>query len=59
MQAARVIDIITSTEIFEMAIEKLALGLGWQEAVIREHFRHISIDPDHPINHFGLIKGTM
>lgn len=35
MQAARVIDIITSTEIFEMAIEKLALGLGWQEAVIR------------------------
>ena len=55
MQAARVIDIITSTEIFEMAIEKLALGLGWQEAVIREHFRHISIDPDHPINHFGLI----
>ena len=55
MQAARVIDIITSTEIFEMAIEKLALGLGWQETVIREHFRHISIDPDHPINHFGLI----
>ncbi len=55
MQAARVIDIITSTEVFEMAIEKLALGLGWQDAVIREHFRHIPIDPEHSINYFGLI----
>tara|TARA_B110000305_G_scaffold202497_1_gene230891 strand:+ start:10843 stop:13104 length:2262 start_codon:yes stop_codon:yes gene_type:complete len=55
MQAARVIDIITTTEIFEMAIEKLALGLGWQDTVIREHFHHIPIDPGQPINHFGLI----
>ena len=55
MQAPRVIDIITSIEIFEMAIEKLALGLGWQDTVIREHFRHIPIHPDHAINHFGLI----
>ena len=55
MQAHRVIDIITTIEIFEMAIEKLALGLGWQDTVIREHFHHIPIDPDHAINHFGLI----
>ena len=55
MQSAHVIDIISTTEIFEMAIEKLSLGLGWQDTVIREHFNHILINPGKPLNHFGLI----
>ncbi|MGB1340801.1 MAG: cyclic nucleotide-binding domain-containing protein [Pseudomonadales bacterium] len=55
MQAAHPIEIITSRTIFEMAMEKLALGLGWKESVIREHFIHVDIQPGRLLNHFGLI----
>ena len=36
-------------------MEKLALGLGWEESVIREHFVHVDIQPGQPLNFFGLI----
>ena len=55
MQTAHRIEIITHRTIFEMAMEKLALGLGWEESVIREHFVHVDIQPGQPLNFFGLI----
>ena len=55
MQSTHPIEIITHRTIFEMAIEKLALSLGWKESVIREHFIHVEIQPGQLLNHFGLI----
>jgi hypothetical protein len=55
MLAPNPIEIITSKEIFNMAMEKLARGLGWSEAVIREHFRFIEVNPGHQLNYYGLL----
>jgi hypothetical protein len=37
-----------------MGMEKLACGLDWDEAVIREHFRFTEITPGHQLNYYGL-----
>jgi len=55
MLAPNPIEIITSKEIFNMAMEKLACGLGWDEAVIREHFRFMEVTPGHQLNYYGLL----
>ena len=49
------VEIITATEIFNMAMEKLALSLGWEESAVREHFIHLPIDPSSPINYYGML----
>ncbi|MGA1757206.1 MAG: cyclic nucleotide-binding domain-containing protein [Pseudomonadales bacterium] len=48
------IEIITAPEIFNMAMEKLALGLNWEESAVREHFIHIPTNPDQPLNYYGM-----
>ena len=48
MLAPHRVEIITATEIFNMAMEKLALSLGWEESAVREHFNHVPTDPSTP-----------
>lgn len=48
------VDVITTREIFEMAMEKLACGLGWSPSVIAEHFRFVEVKIGEELNYFGL-----
>lgn len=48
------IEIITTREIFSMAMEKLACGLGWKTEVVAEHFTLREITPGESFNYYGL-----
>jgi hypothetical protein len=48
------VDIITSREIYNMAMDKLACGIGWKPEAIREHFRLVEARPGKRLNYFGL-----
>lgn len=48
------VEVITSREIFYMAMEKLACGLGWTVAAVTEHFKLMEIEPGVRFNYFGL-----
>ena len=55
MLMPHVVEVITTREIFAMAMEKLSCGLGWSLASIEEHFRLIEIKPGVPLNYYGLL----
>lgn len=48
------VEIITTREIYDMSLQKLAMGLGWSTDVIQEHFRLIEVIPGTPLNYYGL-----
>ena len=48
------VEIITTEEIFNMAMEKLSCSLGWKVAAIEEHFKLIPVRPGDSINYYGL-----
>ncbi len=48
------VDLITTREIFNMAMEKLACGIGWRPEIVREHFRLVEVCPGERFNYFGL-----
>ena len=48
------VEIITTSEIFQMAMEKLACSLGWSVDVIKEHFELVEVRPGESINYYGL-----
>ena len=48
------VDLITTREIFEMAMEKIACGIGWTVDVVREHFKLVEVRPGQRLNYFGL-----
>jgi hypothetical protein len=48
------VEVITTIEIYRMAIEKLSCSLGWRKSVVAEHFRHIEVNPGETINYYGL-----
>jgi len=48
------VEVITTKEIYNMAMDKLACSLGWDVAVIHEHFKLIEVIPGEPINYYGL-----
>lgn len=54
MLMPRRVEVITTREIFDMAMEKLSLSLGWSADVVREHFSLIEVTPGEPVNYFGL-----
>ena len=54
MEMPHQVEVITTTEIYAMAIEKLSCNLGWSKSVIAEHFRHIAVKPGETINYYGL-----
>ena len=54
MEMPHQVEVITTLEIYQMAIEKLSCNLGWSKSVVAEHFRHIEVKPDETINYYGL-----
>lgn len=54
MLSAHRVEVITTREIFEMAITKLALGLGWQREVVADAFELVEVRPGQPLRYFGL-----
>lgn len=48
------VDLITTREIFYMAMEKVACGLGWSVESVTEHFKLVEIRPGERFNYFGL-----
>lgn len=54
MLMPHVVDVITTKEIFNMAMEKLSCGLGWTVAAVKEHFRLFEVEPGVTANYYGL-----
>lgn len=50
----RRVDIITTREIWEMAMDKLSCNLNWQREVIEEFFNLVEVRAGETINYFGL-----
>jgi CRP-like cAMP-binding protein len=48
------VEVITTQEIFNMAMEKLSCSLGWTLDTIAEHFQLIRVSPGDTINYYGL-----
>ena len=48
------VEVITTKEIYNMAMDKLACSLGWDVSVIHEHFKLVEVIPGESINYFGL-----
>jgi len=48
------VDLITTREIFNMAMEKISRGIGWTLNAVCEHFNLIEVFPGERMNYFGL-----
>lgn len=48
------IDLITTREIFHMAMEKLSCGIGWSLESVTEHFHLVEVRLGEKLNYFGL-----
>ncbi|MCB1691477.1 MAG: cyclic nucleotide-binding domain-containing protein [Pseudomonadales bacterium] len=48
------VEVITTREIYDMAMEKLALSLGWSKDVVLEHFKLVEVRPGKRINYYGM-----
>lgn len=48
------VEVITTREIFEMAIEKLSCNLNWKADVIREYFHLVEMVPGETHKYFGM-----
>ncbi|MEX2468564.1 MAG: cyclic nucleotide-binding domain-containing protein [Pseudohongiellaceae bacterium] len=48
------VELITTREIFNMAMEKIACGIGWKATAVREHFRLVEVRPGQRLNYYGL-----
>lgn len=48
------VEVITTKEIFHMAMEKLACSLGWQAEAVSEHFKLVEVKPGQVFNYYGL-----
>jgi len=52
------VDLITTREIFYMAMGKIACGLGWKAEAVEEHFNLVEVRPGKRLNYFGLTIDT-
>ncbi len=48
------VEVISTVEIYNMAMDKLACQLGWEIDVIKEHFLLVELKPGEVMNYFGL-----
>lgn len=48
------VEVISTKEIYNMAMDKLACQLGWKKEVIEEHFILTEIKPGETLNYYGL-----
>ncbi len=54
MEMPHRVEVITTEEIFNMAMEKLSCSLGWQIDTVAEHFELIRVNPGDTLNYYGL-----
>ena len=54
MEMPHRVEVITTEEIYTMAMEKLSCSLGWKLDTIKEHFELIKVNPGDNINYYGL-----
>ena len=54
MEMPHRVEVITTEEIFNMAMEKLSCSLGWSVDVVREHFSLLRVKPGDSLNYYGL-----
>ena len=54
MEMPHRVEVITTEEIFNMAMEKLSCSIGWKLSAVREHFVLIRVRPGDTINYYGL-----
>ncbi|MDH3221455.1 MAG: cyclic nucleotide-binding domain-containing protein, partial [Gammaproteobacteria bacterium] len=54
MEMPHCVEVITTLEIFNMAMEKLSCSLGWKLDTVTEHFRLLKVNPGDTINYYGL-----
>jgi hypothetical protein len=54
MQMPHTVEVITTEEIFNMAMEKLSCSLGWSLASVGEHFTLLRVKPGDTLNYYGL-----
>jgi CRP-like cAMP-binding protein len=54
MEMPHRVEVITTEEIFNMAMEKLSCSLGWSVDVVREHFQLLRVNPGDSLNYYGL-----
>jgi CRP-like cAMP-binding protein len=54
MEMPHRVEVISTVEIFNMAMEKLSCGLGWTVEAVREHFELLPVKPGESLNYFGL-----
>ena len=54
MQMPHRVEVITTEEIFQMAMEKLGCQLGWSVSTVAEHFKLTPVRPGDTINYYGL-----
>ena len=54
MEMPHRVEVITTEEIFHMAMEKLACSLGWNLEAVREHFQLLAVHPGDTLNYYGL-----
>jgi CRP-like cAMP-binding protein len=48
------VDVITTREIYNMAIEKLSCSLGWSTDVVAQCFQLVEVTPGDTLNYYGL-----
>ena len=54
MEMPHRVEVITTEEIFAMAMEKLSCSLGWSVEAVREHFILLPVRPGDTLNYYGL-----
>lgn len=54
MLMPHIVEVITTREIFNMAMEKLGCALGWTTDAVREHFTLFEVEPGVEANYYGL-----
>lgn len=48
------VEVITTREIYNMAMEKLACSLGWTVDAVDEHFKLVEVVPGESLNYYGM-----
>ncbi|MBL4573922.1 MAG: cyclic nucleotide-binding domain-containing protein [Gammaproteobacteria bacterium] len=48
------VDLITTREIFNMAMDKISCGIGWTLGAVCEHFNLVEVTLGERLNYFGL-----
>ena len=54
MEMPHRVEVITTREIFNMAMEKLSCSLGWKIDTVEEHFKLLPVKPGDTLNYYGL-----